>query len=71
MSAKEKTAEEISRLATIDALLHERAGYVARDARGLDYKDRIAQVDAELKKLGYDVKKAAKETTVNEAPEKA
>lgn len=39
---------EDQRLALIDAYLRERAGY---ERRGLP--DRVAQVDAELKKLGH------------------
>jgi hypothetical protein len=40
--------------ATIAALLEERRGYVLRDE-----KDRVAQVDAQLRVLGHEAKKPA------------
>jgi hypothetical protein len=47
----------------VDALLNERAGYVVRGM-----KDRVAQVDAEIKRLGGVVVDDAPETTEASMP---
>jgi hypothetical protein len=54
---EEKTDEEVQREAYVAALQRERAGYVQR---GLD--DRVAAVDAELKRLGVSRPEAHKGT---------
>lgn len=50
----------------VEALLAERAGYERTGNKG-----RIAQVDAELKRLGFAVDKRSPETTTADAPENA
>lgn len=54
---EEKTDEEVQRGAYVASLQRERAGYVLR---GLD--DRVAAVDAELKRLGVARPQAHKGT---------
>lgn len=56
-------------MSELEALLREREGYLVRGR-----KDRVAQVDAELKRLGFAVGKLDKgepEAAVVERPEKA
>ena len=53
-------------MSDVNALLEERRGYVLR---GL--KDRVAQVDAELARLGVAVEAAPVETAVVEPQENA
>jgi hypothetical protein len=57
-------------MSDIDALVREREGYLARGR-----PDRVAQVDAELRRLGFAVGRIRdedmREAAVNETPERA